>query len=145
MGLCLSCLVAEVDDNESDERTSLLGESRSGDEDFQNELLRQQQRQNELSLIVNDLSENLIDVSAFLGSNGGQNHSALSQSIDNLAGEDDSEQGSAALPSAGLENREKQYPKVWTVEEKSQLLLELAKKDYKCELSAPKDTLFVDL
>lgn len=145
MGLCLSCLKPEVDDGGYDERTSLLNDSRYADEEYQNALLRQQQRQSELSVIVNDLSENLIDVSTFLTSNGDGSRAATPQVIENFASEEDFDQTSPALPSAGLETKEKHYPKVWSVEEKIQLLRDVAEENLKCELVAPKDALYVEL
>lgn len=69
MGACLSCLRGEYDDGEVNETTSLLGHGVYSDENYQEELLKQQQRQNELNVIVNDLNDNLIDVSTFLNKN----------------------------------------------------------------------------
>lgn len=68
MGICLSCLrPVEEDDDEFNERSSLLrGQEFYTDEHIQEELLKKQQRQQELNNIVNDLSEHLIDVSTFL-------------------------------------------------------------------------------
>ena len=66
MGVCLSCLRGDEDDDEINETTSLLGHGIYSDENYQEELLKQQQRQNELNVIVNELNDNLIDVSTFL-------------------------------------------------------------------------------
>lgn len=68
MGICLSCLRFEDEnDDEFNERSSLLrNHNLYSDENLQEELLKQQQRQQELNTIVNDLSDNLIDVSTFL-------------------------------------------------------------------------------
>lgn len=68
MGLCISCLGGRNSDDEYDETTSLLRRSQQGgfDQLQEEELIKQQQRQQELSNIVNDLSENLIDVTSFL-------------------------------------------------------------------------------
>lgn len=67
MGPCLSCLRAPEEDNDANERTSLLGNGNHfSAENYHEELLKQQQRQNELNGIVNDLSDNLIDVSTFI-------------------------------------------------------------------------------
>lgn len=66
MGICLSCLRPQVDDDELNERSSLLGHRQSTDENLQEELIKQQQRQAELFGIVNELSDNLIDVPTFL-------------------------------------------------------------------------------
>lgn len=69
MGVCLSCLRGEEEDDEINETTSLLGHGVYSDENYQEELLKQQQRQNELNVIVNELNDNLIDVSTFLNKN----------------------------------------------------------------------------
>lgn len=66
MGICLSCLRPENDDDDLNERSSLLGHRQSTDENLQEELIKQQQRQAELFGIVNELSDNLIDVPTFL-------------------------------------------------------------------------------
>lgn len=144
MGLCLSCLRPDVEEQGYDERTSLLNDSRFADEEYQNELLRQQKRQNELSNIVNDLNENLIDVSTFFTSNEGPVNDGA-QVTDGYVAEDGFEQPSPALTSAGLESREKQYPKIWTLEEKAQLLERVSRENIKCELKAPQEALYVDL
>lgn len=68
MGLCLSCLKPSTDEeDEYNERTSLLrSQEFYSDEHLQEELLKKQQRQQELNNIVSELSDNLIDVSTFL-------------------------------------------------------------------------------
>lgn len=64
MGVCLSCL-RPSEEAEVDETTSLLNHGLYTDANYQEELLKQQQRQNELNTITNELSDNLIDVSTF--------------------------------------------------------------------------------
>lgn len=145
MGVCFSCVKSDLDDQGYDERTSLLNDSRFGDEDFQNELLRQQKRQNELSTIVNNLNENLIDVYTFLSPSSSQNRGSAPQMTENFSAEDDFEQPSPAQPSAGLEIREKQFPKIWTLEEKKQLLQQVAEENVKYDIKAPEEPLYVDL
>lgn len=68
MGLCLSCLGGNGNEDEYDETASLLRRSQQGGYDLlqEEELIKQEQRQQELNSIVNDLSENLIDVTSFL-------------------------------------------------------------------------------
>lgn len=66
MGACLSCLRPSDDDEEYNERTSLLHNDFYNDEHLQEELLKRQQRQQELNNLVSELSDNLIDVSSFL-------------------------------------------------------------------------------
>lgn len=66
MGVCLSCLRGDDEEEDINETTSLLGSGIYGDGNYQEELLKQQQRQNELNGIVNELNSNLIDVSTFL-------------------------------------------------------------------------------
>lgn len=141
MGLCLSCLRPEVDDG-YDERSSLLGDSRYADEDLQNQLLKQQQRQNELSVIVNDLSENLIDVSTFLSTNGDSIHAINTH--ENFVNDEDVGQ-SPSSPSAGLESREKKYPKVMSIEEMIQVMRDAEDEKVTCEITAPKEPLYVEL
>lgn len=140
MGVCLSCLRPEVDDN-YDERSSLLGDSRHADEDLQNQLLRQQQRQNELSVIVNDLNENLIDVSTFLSTNGDSIQAINTHDNENY-GNDEDVVPSPISPSAGLE---KKYPKVMSIEEMIELLREVEEEKIVCEITAPKEPLYVEL
>ena len=71
MGVCLSCLRGDVDDDEFNERTSLLHSNQFLDENVQEEILKQQQRHAELNAIVNDLSDNLIDVTTFFQNSNG--------------------------------------------------------------------------
>lgn len=70
MGACLSCLRgSDQNDDELNENSSLLrGQHNQYSSDYlqEAELLKQQQRQQELNTIVNDLSDNLIDVTSFL-------------------------------------------------------------------------------
>ncbi|KAK6197050.1 uncharacterized protein RJT21DRAFT_123469 [Scheffersomyces amazonensis] len=85
MGACISCLLDTFynnNDDEFNENSSLLRNNNNGlySNDYlqQEEILKQQQRQQELNSIVNDLNENLIDVSSFL--NTGVPSSNLSHS-----------------------------------------------------------------
>ncbi|KAI5957526.1 hypothetical protein KGF57_003220 [Candida theae] len=84
MGLCLSCLSGGGNDDEYDETASLLRRNQQGGYDSlqEEEILKQEQRQQELNNIVNDLSENLIDVTSFLnkGSMSGVQSQSQSQS-----------------------------------------------------------------
>lgn len=67
MGLCFSCLYGEEDDGNNNERSSLLHSGQIYlEENLQEEAKKQQKRQNELAGIVNELSDNLIDVSTFM-------------------------------------------------------------------------------
>ncbi|OBA19276.1 hypothetical protein METBIDRAFT_22105, partial [Metschnikowia bicuspidata var. bicuspidata NRRL YB-4993] len=75
MGVCFSCLGFNNDGEDYNERSSLLGNNNLySNEDLHENLLKQQQRQNELSVIVNDLSDNLIDVSTFLSKGSTENY-----------------------------------------------------------------------
>lgn len=68
MGICLSCIRPSESDDDPNENTSLL-RGQYNDEYLQEaQTVRYQQRQQELGGIVNDLSDNLIDVSSFIGS-----------------------------------------------------------------------------
>ncbi|ODV80444.1 uncharacterized protein CANTADRAFT_47649 [Suhomyces tanzawaensis NRRL Y-17324] len=76
MGLCLSCLRGSSDEDDVNESSSLLRNHHniySSDYIQEAELLKQQQRQQELNTIVNDLSDNLIDVSTFLNTSTAAN------------------------------------------------------------------------
>ncbi|KAK6454741.1 late endosomal/lysosomal adaptor and MAPK and MTOR activator-domain-containing protein [Scheffersomyces xylosifermentans] len=70
MGICLSCLRSgDANDDDYNENSSLLRNQHnlySDDYLQEEELSKQQQRQQELNTIVNDLSDNLIDVTSFL-------------------------------------------------------------------------------
>ncbi|CAI5756336.1 unnamed protein product [Candida verbasci] len=69
MGLCLSCLQGNSDD-EFDETSSLLRNQQQQqyitDYEQEESIKQQQQRQLELNSIVNELSDKLIDVTGFL-------------------------------------------------------------------------------
>lgn len=97
------------------------------DEDLQKELAKQQQRQNELNTIVNDLNDHLIDVSTFLTNGSAGVNSALP--ADHLyASIQDDETISPRIAPAGLEDTERQYPYLMTVEEKKNILQQAASK-----------------
>lgn len=126
MGLCFSCLGSGSDDSENNERTSLLGSHNLySDENLQEELLKQQQRQNELSTIVNDLSDNLIDVSTFLSNtpNGVTTGGEMLYLNASLGNETEDLNGSALTsPGVGPADDERLYPYLLSVEEKVQIL-----------------------
>lgn len=156
MGACLSCLFGSGDDTDANERTSLLGNNNLySDEDLQEELWKQQQRQNELNNIVNDLNEHLIDVSTFLGSNGTANgvnttpNPGSSIASPRIHDTDDNEVSAAASPSvgpAGLEMTNRQYPHLLGVEEKLQILKaveRLGPNERKCEIEKASGPLYV--
>lgn len=79
MGLCLSCLQPSTDEeDEYNERSSLLrSQEFYSDEHLQEELLKKQQRQQELNNIVSELSDNLIDVSTFLSGQSNINSNSV--------------------------------------------------------------------
>lgn len=128
MGACLSCLGSDGDDGDYNERTSLLGNhTLYSDENLQEELLKQQQRQNELNNIVNALTDNLIDVSTFMSnSNGspGQDILYLNASL----GNDEEATASPQVAPAGTEDEEA-YPRLLTVDDKLQILSDVEKLD----------------
>ncbi|EDK41123.2 hypothetical protein PGUG_05221 [Meyerozyma guilliermondii ATCC 6260] len=81
MGLCYSCLYGDEDDGNNNERSSLLQNHQLySEENLQEEVKKQQQRQNELAGIVNELSDNLIDVSTFMS-----NPTGLENSTQNIS------------------------------------------------------------
>ncbi|EMG51096.1 hypothetical protein SBY92_001859 [Candida maltosa Xu316] len=110
MGSCLSCLIGNSNDDEYNETSSLLRNQHlqqqySSDYLQKEQILKQQERQQELTSIVNELNDKLIDVTSFL--NGGNlisNSSNLSNSAvltgdnNNNNGEEVDEDGSKALP-----------------------------------------------
>lgn len=121
MGLCLSCLAPASD---VDERTSLLA-SDAYSENLQEDLLKQQQRQSELNVIVSDLSDNLIDVLTFL------THEPTSP-------------GRLAPLSPKLAADERQFPYLYTADEKRKILQEVAQlPPLEPEISAAPKSLYV--
>lgn len=94
------------------------------DEDLQKDLAKQQQRQNELNTIVNDLNDHLIDVATFLTNGSAGVNSALPADSSNL----DDETISPRIAPAGLEDGERVYPYLMTVEEKQKVLQQAASK-----------------
>lgn len=81
MGLCYSCLYGDEDDGNNNERSSLFQNHQLySEENLQEEVKKQQQRQNELAGIVNELSDNLIDVSTFMS-----NPTGLENSTQNIS------------------------------------------------------------
>lgn len=155
MGLCLSCLGAGDDDQDINERTTLLGNNNlPSDEELQEELLKQQQRQNELSNIVSDLNERLIDVSTFLSANstanGAINPNSYPASLNLLASPrihdaDDTDAQASSVGPAGLEE-ERQYPHLAGVDEKLAILKaveSLSPEEKHIELHEPSGPLYV--
>lgn len=149
MGACLSCLGGENDDSDYNERTSLLGAHNGfSNEDLQEELIKQQQRQNELNTIVNDLSDHLIDISTFLsarpsaGLSYGNDNSLLNSNLAN-----DETRASATSPNlapAGLDDLlDRLYPRMWSLDEKRKLLKDVAASEVTFELEAPAQSLYV--
>lgn len=114
MGICLSCLrPIEDEDDDYNERSSLLrGQEFYSDEHIQEELLKKQQRQQELNTIVNDLSEHLIDVSTFL--------SYSTVNTGSMPGTPNPNDGSST---------DKQYPYTLTPEDKSHILQQVEQLD----------------
>ncbi len=103
MGSCLSCLIGNSNDDEYNETSSLLRNQHlhqqySSDYLQEEQIMKQQQRQQELTSIVNELNDKLIDVTSFL--NGSSSlHSVSNNNLsinlngnssgDNLENEDD--------------------------------------------------------
>lgn len=140
MGICLSCLRSDDDnDDEFNERSSLLRDHNLyTDENLQEELLKQQQRQQELNVIVNDLNDNLIDLSTFLNSSVNNNLAGstnLSYSTGSL--QPQTTQDEIAAP----DSQQKQYPYLLTSEEKQDILREVENisDDIKSSIKAESD------
>lgn len=157
MGACLSCLGGGNEDDDINERTSLLGgNTLPSDEDLQEELLKQQQRQNELSNIVSDLNDHLIDVSTFLSNNtsvnGGLNSRSYPASLNLLSSpkvhdaDDTDMAGTSSVGPAGLEAADRQYPHLAGVDEKVAILKaveSLSKEEQQCEIPEASGPLYV--
>lgn len=129
MGACLSCLGSNSDEGDYNERTSLLNHKLYLDEDLHEELIKQQQRQNELNAIVNDLSDHLIDISTFLSA------------PPDKAADDARSAASPTVAPAGLDD-ERQYPYMWSVDEKRKLAAAAAKTP-RFAIAAPTEPLYV--
>lgn len=114
MGLCLSCIRPTPDeDDEFNERSSLLrSQEFYSDEHLQEELMKKQQRQNELNNIVNELSDNLIDVSTFLSNTSIPNNS-------------DHNTPNLSMLNYSTSSQEKLYPYMLTSKEKEQIVAEI--------------------
>lgn len=121
MGLCLSCIRPNNDeDDELNERTSLLrSQDFYSDEHLQEELLKKQQRQNELNNIVNELSDNLIDVSTFLS-----NTTIISNSNNSAPNTPN-----LSMLNFSTSSQEKQYPYIVTAKEKQKIAQEAIQLD----------------
>lgn len=121
MGLCLSCLYpANDEEDEFNERSSLLrSQDFYSDEHLQEELLKKQQRQNELNNIVNELSDNLIDVSTFLS------NTTIASNANNSA----PNTPNLSMLNYSTSSQEKQYPYLLTSKEKDKIAQEVEQID----------------
>ncbi|KAF3989008.1 hypothetical protein FT663_00614 [Candidozyma haemuli var. vulneris] len=133
MGICFSCLIGS-DENDDNERQSLLGNHQQyADENYQEQLIKQQQRQSELNGIVSDLNNDLIDVSTFVSNTQAAENEATSQEPENeiqspalsAAANSTSAPGTAhASPSVvpvSLSN-DKSFPHLLSIDEKKKIL-----------------------
>lgn len=127
MGLCLSCLRgSDSRDDEVNETSSLLRNQHdmySLDYMQEAELLKQQQRQQELNAIVNNLSDNLIDVSSFLNTD---THATIATQV---RAQDESSRHSLEQPTntdSVVDDDEKQYPRQYGAGEKDDVLKQVA-------------------
>lgn len=158
MGICFSCLGLNSDDGDYNERSSLLGNNNIySDEDVHESLLKQQQRQNELSVIVNDLSDNLIDVSTFLSKQSSENYNnkntlSSTQSGDifatasSLQGTDDDAgvpTDSPNLPLDSADDNDKPLPHLWSLEKKIQLMKDVSASHSSFDIEPPSQSLYV--
>lgn len=119
MGACLSCLgLSDSADDELNETSSLLRNQQMFSDDYlqEAELLKQQQRQSELNIIVNDLSDHLIDVTTFLNEPSTNQLSYLITSIPEVPTEDVTD---------GVKN----YPYQYTNDEKVNVMNEIDQLD----------------
>lgn len=125
MGLCYSCLLGEAEDTNNERSSLLQNHQLYSEENLQEEVKKQQQRQNELAGIVNELSDNLIDVSTFMSNPTGLEYSSHNISfLTNNDGEGD-----------------KPIPTFLTEDEKQRVVAEASNIDdvikKQCEISKP--------
>lgn len=127
MGLCLSCLLHSQDDEDNETSSLLRNQQNSYNSNYAQEeqlLKEQQQRQQELSNIVNELSDKLIDVTSFLNpsttATNLQQHPSLSSLTHNISPQeheinnDNNEQSNVRV-----------YPYVYNVEDRDKVLKEM--------------------
>ncbi|RCK67666.1 hypothetical protein Cantr_03418 [Candida viswanathii] len=122
MGACLSCLIGNSNDDEYNETSSLLRNQHlhqqySSDYLQEEQILKQQQRQQELTSIVNELNDKLIDVTSFLnGSNSMHSTSNNNLSI-TLNGSSSANNGETPEDEGESEST-KQFPYVYSQQER---------------------------
>lgn len=153
MGACLSCLNFGGEDDELNERSTLLdGQHVYSDENLHDELIKQQQRQSELAVIVNNLNDKLLDISTFLGPRAG--HGAPIASLNSI--EESTNDNfrnvtpgqSPSVAPAGLDVPNLLFPSLVLYEEKQRINAEaneLLAKGYKVYVKAPDHPLYVQL
>ncbi|RLV93639.1 hypothetical protein JA1_002360 [Spathaspora sp. JA1] len=128
MGACLSCLQYSSDD-EYNETTSLLRNQEnqySGDYVQEEQILKQQQRQQELASIVNELSDKLIDVTSFLSggpSNGPTISLTNSPNLNTKTNHDYNEEVNDSYINNNIEDDQgKSYPYVYNSIDKNAVI-----------------------
>lgn len=140
MGACISCFKRLDHDEDFNENSSLLRNQYNEDYLQEAEAIKQQQRQQELGVIVNDLSDSLIDVSSFITS-GGTVFPVINPNFITL-----DEAASQCEMRADLDNST--YPRQYTTEELQQVLQKVEKlcpmTRMQCKVDF-KDKLYVEL
>ncbi|CAX43360.1 conserved hypothetical protein [Candida dubliniensis CD36] len=143
MGNCLSCLLGTSNDDDYNETSSLLRHQQQHNQQYlsdylqEEQILKQQQRQQELVSIVNELNDNLIDVTSFLSGNNNNNASLGNSGI--LANESNINEEEEIQVSS----TKKSLPYVYTKEDKDEILKKLndiddeVKQSFKIKSSEP--------
>ncbi len=130
MGNCLSCLIGNSNDDDYNETSSLLRHQQQHNQQYlsdylqEEQILKQQQRQQELAGIVNELNDNLIDVTSFLSGNNNNNNnnnaslgnSGILANESNINEEEHTQVG----------NTIKSLPYLYTKEDKDEILKKLS-------------------
>lgn len=133
MGVYMSCLLRSHDDEENETASLLRNQQNTYNTNYAQEeqlLKQQQQRQQELSNIVNELSDKLIDVTSFLNPSSSatnlQQHPSLSSLTPHNVPSQDYEH---VENDNGIPTSNKTYPYVYTTEDRDRVLKEMEQID----------------
>lgn len=128
MGACLSCLGGQEDIDENERQSLLGGHQHYDDENYQEQLIKQQQRQSELNGIVSDLNNDLIDVSTFVSNtqveDGEAEQDVQSPALSAVANSGSLPGTAQASPSVVpvLFSQDKSFPHLLGIDEKKKIL-----------------------
>ncbi|QWU86748.1 hypothetical protein CA3LBN_000966 [Candidozyma haemuli] len=128
MGACLSCLGGQEDIDDAERQSLLGGHQQFADESYQEQLIKQQQRQSELNGIVSDLNNDLIDVSTFVSNtqveDGIQDQDVQSPALSAVANSGSLPGTAHASPSVVPVSltQDKSFPHLLNIDEKKKIL-----------------------